>query len=90
MMDWIEAEARWLGCDVLKPEAYAERTRTREFGEPGIVMVKPLPTEWGWSSMPLALPPSGVYCDCGKPAKTWSTWPSVTSHGQQWMSKVSR
>ena len=26
MMDWIEAEARWLGCDVLKPEAYAERT----------------------------------------------------------------
>ena len=49
MMDWIEAEARWLGCDVLKPEAYAERTRTREFGEPGIVMVKPLPTEWGWS-----------------------------------------
>ncbi len=49
MMDWIEAEARRLGCLMLKLEAYAERTRTRAFyrregyGEPGIVMIKTLP-----------------------------------------------
>ena len=48
MMDWIEAEAQRLGCEMMKLEAYAERTRTREFyrrkgyGEPGIVMVKTL------------------------------------------------
>lgn len=51
MMDWIEAEAYRLGCEILKLEAYAERTRTRDFyrrkgfGEPGIVMVKPLPVQ---------------------------------------------
>lgn len=49
MMDWIEAEARRLGCLMLKLEAYAERTRTRAFykregyGEPGVVMIKTLP-----------------------------------------------
>ncbi len=48
LMDWIEAEAIRLGCDMMKLEAYAERTRTRDFykrmgfGEPGIVMVKTL------------------------------------------------
>ncbi len=51
MMDWIEVEARRMGCELLKLEAYAERTRTREFyrrqgyGEPGVVMIKPLPVE---------------------------------------------
>ena len=50
MMAWIEAEAVRLGCEMLKLETYAERTRTRNFyksigyGEPGIVMVKTLPT----------------------------------------------
>lgn len=49
LMQWIEAEGEQLGCELMKLEAYAERTRTRSFyrrigfEEPGIVMVKPLP-----------------------------------------------
>ena len=48
LMAWIEAEGNRLGCEVMKLEAYAQRTRTRElyrragFEEPGIVMIKPL------------------------------------------------
>jgi GNAT superfamily N-acetyltransferase len=49
LMAWIEAEGERLGCEVMKLEAYAQRTRTRDFyrrmgfEEPGIVMVKALP-----------------------------------------------
>lgn len=49
LMSWIEAEARRLGCAMLKLEAYAERHRTRAFyrrqgyAEPGVVMIKTLP-----------------------------------------------
>lgn len=48
LMAWVEAEAERLGCDMMKLEAYAQRTRTREFyrrqgfDEPGVVMIKPL------------------------------------------------
>lgn len=48
MMAWIEAEAERLGCELMKLEAYAARTRTREFyrregfEEPGVVMIKML------------------------------------------------
>ena len=48
MMRWIEAEAERLGCEIMKLETYAARTRTREFyrregyEEPGIVMIKTL------------------------------------------------
>jgi len=50
MMAWIEAEACRLECAMMKLETYAERTRARAFyrregyAEPGIVMIKPLPT----------------------------------------------
>ncbi len=46
LMAWIEAEAQRIGADVMKLEAYAARTRTRDFyrrigfGEPGVVMLK--------------------------------------------------
>lgn len=48
LMAWIEAEADRLGCEIMKLETYAARTRTREFyrrqgfEEPGIVMIKTL------------------------------------------------
>ncbi len=51
LMQWIEAEAIRLGCEMMKLEAYAERHRTRAFyqrmgfGEPGVVMVKTLPRD---------------------------------------------
>lgn len=50
MMEWIDAEGERLGCLVIKLEAYAERTRTRQFykrlgfEEPGVVMLKVTPT----------------------------------------------
>ena len=49
MMAWIQAEGERLGCEIMKLEAYAQRTRTRKFyrregyEEPGVVMVKTLP-----------------------------------------------
>jgi GNAT superfamily N-acetyltransferase len=48
LMEWIEAEGERIGCEVMKLEAYAARTRTRQFyrrigfAEPGVVMLKPL------------------------------------------------
>lgn len=53
LMDWIEAEAQRLGCEVMKLECYAERHRTRSFyrargyAEIGVVMLKPLRAEVG-------------------------------------------
>lgn len=49
LMAWIEAEAERLGCEIVKLETYAARTRTRAFyrregyEEPGVVMIKVLP-----------------------------------------------
>ena len=50
LMDWIEDEARRAGCALMKLETFADRVRARKFygregfAEPGIVMIKPLPT----------------------------------------------
>lgn len=48
LMEWIEAEGRRLGCDIMKLETYAAKVGARAFyrrqgyEEPGIVMLKPL------------------------------------------------